>query len=856
MASEQVPREKILIVEDESVIALNIRSTLEILGYAVVGYADQGLMALKKAEALQPDLVLMDIGLKGDMDGIETARQIREQLDIPIIFLTGQADQTTLQRAKVTEPYGYILKPFEKRELHSSVAVALYKHKTERQLRQSELKHRTLFETMAQGVIYQNPDLEITSANPAAQRILGLSLEQLQGRSSMDASWRAIHQDGSDFPGETHPAAIALKTGKEVLNVVMGVFNPQQKDYVWLSISARPQFREGESKPYQVFATFDDITAIQRAEAALRESEARYRTLIDTSPDAIMLIDLQGCFLAANQQALKLHGFNSLEELQDSGLRIQFLIAVDDRERAEKDIRATLAEGSVLYRDYNALRKDGSVFSLELSASIVRDAENKPYGIMSVSRDITERKQVEQILRIKDSAIASSINAIALADLNGSLTYVNPAFLQLWKYETAAEVLGRPMVEFWRSEGHTDEVIQSLHTQGAWMGELTARARDESCIEIEMAAHLVKEESGKPICIMSSFMDITARKKVQAAEREQRQLAEALRKSAEALNSTLKVEDVLDRALENVGQVLPCDAFAVTLLDNHKLRIARHRGLIEHGLAKFLQREEFAVTDFPGLEDIFITHKISIVSDATVQTPPEMAWVHSYASVPLCIREQMIGALHLFSAVPNTFAQQHSDRLRAFGGQAVMAIENARLFEQTHRLSITDELTGLFNSRYFFEVANHEFVRIRRYGGELSVIMLDVDYFKAVNDRYGHPVGDEVLREIARQIRHGLRQVDVAARYGGEEFVIIMPETGLNEAFQVAERLRKNLHETPITVGQHSIRVSISAGLAAMNDSHPNLNALVKCADDALYAAKGSGRNRVSIWQSDHDQKN
>jgi PAS domain S-box-containing protein len=127
-------------------------------------------------------------------------------------------------------------------------------------LQESEERFRTLFESMAQGVVYQDVAGYIFSANPAAERILGLSLDQLQGRSSIDPRWRAIHPDGQDFPGEEHPAMVALRTGQPVHDVVMGIYNPQEDSYRWLSVNAAPQFRPGEDIPYQVFATFDDIT--------------------------------------------------------------------------------------------------------------------------------------------------------------------------------------------------------------------------------------------------------------------------------------------------------------------------------------------------------------------------------------------------------------------------------------------------------------------------------------------------------------------------------------------------------------------------------------------------------------------
>ena len=128
-----------------------------------------------------------------------------------------------------------------------------------------------LFETIQLGIVYQDAKGRITSANPAACSILGLDLEQMQGRRSIDPRWRAIREDGTDFPGDTHPSMVSLKTGRPVTGVIMGVFHPTEQEHRWINVSAVPEFREGEAKPYRVYTTFTDITERTLAETALRQ---------------------------------------------------------------------------------------------------------------------------------------------------------------------------------------------------------------------------------------------------------------------------------------------------------------------------------------------------------------------------------------------------------------------------------------------------------------------------------------------------------------------------------------------------------------------------------------------------------
>ena len=155
----------------------------------------------------------------------------------------------------------------------------------EEEIKKSEEKHRTLFESMVHGVLYQDSKGTAFDENAAAERILGLSLEQLQGRKSFDPRWKAIHEDGSDFPGETHPPLVALRTGKKVENVIMGIFNPKLNANVWVNITSSPQFNAGETKPFRVFSTFEDITERKHTEDEIKkarlEAEQANRTKSD-----------------------------------------------------------------------------------------------------------------------------------------------------------------------------------------------------------------------------------------------------------------------------------------------------------------------------------------------------------------------------------------------------------------------------------------------------------------------------------------------------------------------------------------------------------------------------------------------
>jgi diguanylate cyclase (GGDEF)-like protein len=194
------------------------------------------------------------------------------------------------------------------------------------------------------------------------------------------------------------------------------------------------------------------------------------------------------------------------------------------------------------------------------------------------------------------------------------------------------------------------------------------------------------------------------------------------------------------------------------------------------------------------------------------------------------------------------FSAAERETFSYLANQAALSVENVGLHETIQRQAVTDELTGLYNHRRFQEFLTDEVERFRRFGGSLGLMMLDIDDFKRVNDTYGHLQGDEVLREVARVLKESSREVDEPARYGGEEMAVALPQTGLQGAFEFAERVRARIQQlrVPLLEGDGTVRVTASFGVAALPDSAPTeKDALVAAADAALYRAKRSGKNRT-----------
>lgn len=227
-----------------------------------------------------------------------------------------------------------------------------------------------------------------------------------------------------------------------------------------------------------------------------------------------------------------------------------------------------------------------------------------------------------------------------------------------------------------------------------------------------------------------------------------------------------------------------------------------------------------------------ILHKIGISNEAVL------------IRLPLMFEEQLLGILWIWGT---GITKADLPIMSIFAKQIGISLERARLFQEVQSLALTDPLTGLQNRRSLFELGRIEFSRAHRMKRPFCCMMLDLDHFKRINDNYGHPVGDQVLREFAQRCMHSVREVDLVGRYGGEEFVIFLPETDSEMALQVAERLRASMEAAPMRISGQEIFVTVSIGVSRKDEHTLELETLIARADQAMYIAKHKGRNCVAM---------
>ncbi len=322
----------------------------------------------------------------------------------------------------------------------------------------------------------------------------------------------------------------------------------------------------------------------------------------------------------------------------------------------------------------------------------------------------------------------------------------------------------------------------------------------------------------------------------------------------ERLNRTAKPREVFEVALEAAAALVPCDLGAVT-------RAEGGEGRVVHGVAR-VRAEPGAERRVAALEGLSFPDNAGLVASAVrlASTLPgkelrvseavvfdeatRLRGLGSLRIFPLKTGASVLGTLVLGARRERAFGRDAVRQLEVIAMQAAEALLRARLFDETERLATTDGLTGLANHRTFQARLDEHLAAALRYGKRLSLLLCDVDHFKAVNDTYGHPAGDQVLRGVARVLAREARVTDVVARYGGEEFAIVMPETDAAGALAIAERIRERVRALELETELGPLSVTLSLGVATCPDDARRKAALVEAADGCLYQAKRRGRNR------------
>ena len=388
-------------------------------------------------------------------------------------------------------------------------------------------------------------------------------------------------------------------------------------------------------------------------------------------------------------------------------------------------------------------------------------------------------------------------------------------------------------------------IIESGHLRG-----ILAADRDAAFVEADR--DLLADASAQVLRVVQSEQVFRA---VERAKYEHERFYQA----TAMLGRALTVEQVMDTAFEATAAIVDYDAAAIALYDRDK---ARHRVAAVRvrpggeGLIDPKQLLDLEFKDNAGLASMVVKNRHYLpaggepreVSAPIYTRKVKIDDAKSLLVLPLLAAEEAIGTLTLVARAEKRFGKDVREMLAVIANQVAVSLENGFLYKKMETMATTDGLTGLTNHRTFQQRFADLLERAQRHNGKVALLLCDIDHFKNVNDGYGHPVGDEVLRRVARVLQEVPRKIDIPARYGGEEFAVLLDNVDVVQAKAVAERLRIEISKVVVETDKGPLSVTESVGIAGFPDDGRDRATLIERADLALYHAKHTGRNRVVTW--------
>jgi PAS domain S-box-containing protein len=462
---------KILVVEDEHIVAMDLINRLRNLGYEVPDSASSGEEAIEKAGKWRPDLVLMDIFLNGEMDGIQAATQIRSRYNIPIIYLTAYADSSTLQRAKVTEPFGYVLKPFEERELLTTIEMALYKYRIEQRLKDSERWLATTLKSIGDGVVATDQDGRVKFMNPVAEALTGWKQDEALGKGLIDV-FRLVSAETRQ-PLD-NPVDMVLRQSAVVGLSTSGALVSRTGQETPVYHSAAP-IRDDDGAITGVVLIFSDITERKRAEEALHRKNRELEIVgsitssinrargMDEMLDYILRDSLEllamdaGAIYLCEQEGMRYAQLTAVAARTDAGKAVRYRQVLHDVAQDPDTIRPgdpaiVIFEGAKASATVPVTVRNGLIGIMAFySAAGTAIGDDRSATLLGIGAQIgiaieNQRlfKNIQDTSRYLADIINESPDAILTVDLGGFVMSFNKSASRLLKYE-ADEVRGRHM---------------------------------------------------------------------------------------------------------------------------------------------------------------------------------------------------------------------------------------------------------------------------------------------------------------------------------------------------------------------------------------------------------------------------
>ncbi|MGG6298000.1 PAS domain S-box protein [Leptolyngbya sp. AN02str] len=737
-------------------------------------------------------------------------------------------------------------------------------------LQESETRYRSVIAAMAEGIVLQQANGQIIACNASAEAILGLSQEQMMGCTSIGPHWHAVHEDGSPFPADRHPAMLALRTGQPQTNVIMGVHKPDGS-LTWISINAQPIKAAHEENPHAVVASFTDITKRKAVEAALRLSETAKQAMLEAIPDMLVCINREGFFhdLIAGE-SIKLWRPTEPNWQQSVYQEMPHDLAV----KRMQYITMALDTGQIQCYS-QTIEVDG-----ELRHEEARIVPMSADEVLVMVRDMTDYVRSEQALQESERRFHAIFDHmyqfIGLLTPDGMVLEANQTALDFGGLQRA-DVVGRFFWELgcWRVSPKIPIQLREAIAQAAEgkfvRYEVDVQGRGGQMITIDFSLRPIFDAAGNVVLLIPEGRNITDRKQMEVQIQQQADRDRLIGSIGQHIRQSLNLSEILDTTVLDLREAFQSDRVLICRLDSRTVtanttgRVIAESYSGNYGSLLGQSIELGNMLKPCGLES-FTGERVCAITDVGKAGLPQPCvhflqanQVRAMLLQPIVRNDELWGLLVVHQCSGSRiWNAAEMELLTQVSYQVAIAIQQSELYQQLlqvnrelQHIATHDKLTGLPNRRYFDEYLQKEWLRLTRERSLLSLILCDIDHFKAYNDTYGHLAGDTCLAQVALAIQRAVyRPADVVARYGGEEFAIILPNTDRAGAVKVAQHIQQHLAELaiPHLTSPSSTQITISMGIAT---AQPMLKVpfqfIIDRADEALYRMKKTGRNGYEL---------
>lgn len=486
---------------------MDIRQTLIRLEYDVTAITGTGKEALDSAAAARPDLVLMDIGLRGPMDGIAAAQVLRDRYDLPIVYLTANSDLPTLERAKVTGPFGFVVKPFQEGELRTAIELALYKHANDVRLFESERWLSTILSCVADAVIATDENGFIKFMNSAAETLTGWTRDAVREKNISD-----VIVLRSERPRSETENTVSRAIGN------LGPYDSTDHSLL-LTTDGSVKYVDYTSQPIcDDDGTVRGSVLTMRDVTAHRNTEEHLRTLsraMEQSPASVIITDASSTIMYVNKKYTEITGY-SYDELIGNTPRIvkSGLTPAETYEEFWQTINA----GNEWHGEFLNKKKNGELYWESNVISPVLDGERKITHILAVKEDITERRNAEELIREQASLLDIANDAIIVCDLDNYIIFWNKGAERMygWTREEAVGSNTTTLLYEPLKAAKNNDVLSSTLASDQWAGEIRQRTKANAEVTVQSRWNLVRDKRGLPKSILIVNTDITEKKVLEA----------------------------------------------------------------------------------------------------------------------------------------------------------------------------------------------------------------------------------------------------------------------------------------------------------------------------------------------------